>query len=334
MTRTMLVLGALVLGCGGERSSDDAGLPGDAGRTRDDAGAAMDGGGPMDAAATGDAGACTPASGPSAIEGYCQQIALSVLRFDDASPSLYATGLVTSVGDGCVAVDRVELRTTSGDLVQVLEPAGPVASPFAARASAVAPELLTACDGEDGRFDPYAVEIHGRTDGGTFVARCGAEAFGSGWPPDLVLTCHQNLPVGATYMGSGMITRSSAFTSSELWFLYPNEAGLVIDAVDPDVRIIPGTWGFGSVPIDPFDTNGWEASVGFPTSARTHVSVSLTQLEDPLGDSLCPIPSSEPGPEDPVPAVFLARVSGTAGGRAFTSEAMISYCHTIATGGP
>lgn len=284
--------------------------------------------GAADASATADGGACVPTSGDMLREGYCQQVMLAVLRSDDASPSLYVTGLTTSVGEGCNVVDRVEIRRTDGELLQTLVPAS--GAGLSARASTVAPELLALCDREDGRFDPFAVEVHGRTDGGRFVARCGAEAFGSGWPPDLAVTCHQNLPIGPTFMGSGMVQATAGFTTSEIWFSYPNEDGIVIDAVDPEVRIVPGTWGFGGVPIDPFDTSGWTATVSFHTSARTHVGVSLHQMADPLGGDLCPVPSAMPMPGDPVPPVFLARVRGSAGGRPFTSEAMISHCTRLA----
>ncbi|MGE0786592.1 MAG: hypothetical protein AB7S26_13050 [Sandaracinaceae bacterium] len=90
------------------------------------------------------------------------------------------------------------------------------------------------------------------------------------------------------------------------------------------------TWGaFGGPPIEPFDTRGWTTSVGFPTSAQERVLVQLHHDGEPLGRDLCPVPSTMPGPEDPVPPVFLVRITGQGGAGAFSSEALISYCNTV-----
>lgn len=320
----------LVLGCG-EPAGVDGGLVDadviDAGATGSDAGAPID-------ASTGDAGACVPTAGSATTEGYCQQVMLSVLRFDDASPSLFATGVTTSIGEGCAEIDRVDILHADGTHVQTLDEDRFGTGYFRARASTVAPEIAALCDGEDGRFDPFSVEVRGRVDGGTFVARCGAQEFGSGWPPQLVVTCHQNLPTGPIYMGNGMVQSTGMFTSASLSFMYPNIDGITIDDVAGDARVVPGTWGFGSEPIAPFDTTGWTTSVGFPTSAEEHVLVQLFASSDPLGSDVCPVPPAMPMPGDPPPPVFLLGVHGTADGRAFTSEALISYCHRIVSSGP
>lgn len=325
----------LLLGCG-EAASVDGGVV-DAAIAISDAGA-FDGGAPSDAggldASGSDAGACVPSGGSATTEGYCQQIMLSVLRFDDASPSLFATGITTSTGEGCAAIDRVDILHADGRPIQTLDESLTGSSYFRARASTVAPEIAALCDREEGRFDPFAVEVHGRVDGGTFVARCGAEEFGSGWPPDLVVTCHENLPTGPTYMGNGMVQSTGMFTSASVSFMYPNLDGITIDDVAGDARVVPGTWGFGSVPIAPFETTGWTTSVGFPTSAEEFVLVQLFASSDPLGEDVCPVPVTMPMPGDPPPPVFLLGVHGTAGGRAFTSEALISSCYRVVTASP
>lgn len=324
--RTSLLL-ALLTACGGPVSTSDGGPGRDASSPAD--ASALDAGSSSDAAATPDGG-CGPLGGAEVREGYVQQSILSILRFDDASPEAEARGYVTVGGnESCGIVDRVEIRTASGDLLYTLSETSGTLGAFAARGTAPPVELTSLCDGETGRFDPFAIEVHGRVPGASFVARGGAELNGSGWPPDLVVTCHRNLPVGPLYLGNGMVQVNTMFTTTDLWTLYPNERGLAIDSVEGAVRILPGTWGFGSVPIDPFDTAGWTASVSFPTSERRHVSVQLGQLADPLGPDVCPTPSAMPMPGDPVPPVFLAVLRGQAGGRAFTSEAMISYCSRV-----
>jgi hypothetical protein len=326
----------IALGCGEPAgvdggSADAAAI--DAGGSFD-AGAPFDGGGSFDAGAGHDAGACVPSGGSTTNEGYCQQVMLSVLRSDDASPELFATGITTSIGEGCAQIDRVDVLHADGELIQTLDQDLSGAGYFRARASTVAPEIAALCDREDGRFDPFAVEVHGRVDGGTFVARCGAEEFGSGWPPELVVSCHQNLPVGPTYMGSGGVQITGMFTVADLRVMYPNVDGIVIDSVASTARVIPGTWGFGSMPIAPFDTTGWTTSVGFPTSAQEFVLVQMFASMDLLGEDVCPVPSTMPMPMDPPPPVFLLAIRGMASGRPFTSEAFINYCYRTVTPGP
>src|SRR5690625_2452742 len=104
----MRMASCFVLLCGcGETASVDGGVVDTTDAAMVDA-ASIDGGAPIDAGGS-DAGACVPIAGSAMTEGYCQQVMLSVLRFDDASPSLFATGITTSTGEGCAVIDRVEI---------------------------------------------------------------------------------------------------------------------------------------------------------------------------------------------------------------------------------
>jgi hypothetical protein len=259
---------------------------------------------------------------------------ISVLRRDGLPTAVEARGITTNTGDGCRVVDRVEL-VSRDETVQMLSGVTPMTRPgsevFVARSDEAAPELTALCDGDEGRYDPFEVVVYGRMDGGNFVARCGAEFDGGfGWPPDSVVTCHRNLPVGPTFMGSADVQVSTGFTSSSLWLSYPNEHGIAIDTVGSDVRIVPTPDPFGGLgSTDPVPSSGWDTYVGFGTSERRFVSVQLDLLEDPFGVELCPEPDSGADPPEAFPPILMIDLSGTGAMGAFESEAYVSSCYRV-----
>lgn len=107
---------------------------------------------------------------------------------------------------------------------------------------------------------------------------------------------------------------------------HPAHPDFDMTAVDPDVRIIPGAYAFG-MPIEPFDTTGWDAWIGSPSSANDWLMVSLSHDQDVLGTEVCPPYSDDPF-ADP-PPLFLTRITGTNGGRSFSSEGYIDLCSRV-----
>ncbi len=328
----------LFVGCGGgrERGSVDGATtpPGsDGGTERPDTSAPVDGSLPMADGSVPVTEACEPTPGSETISGYCQQVMISVLRRDGLPTALEARGITTSVGDGCRVVDSVELLDADGT-VQVLAGVTPEARPgmetFVARADETAPALEALCDGDEGRYDPYEVVVHGHMDGGSFVARCGAELDGGfGWPPDSVVTCHRNLPTGPTFMGGAEVQVNSAFTATQLWFSYPNVGGIAIDSVASDLRVVPTADPFGGGFADPIASTGWDTSVSFETSEHRFISVQMSLLEDPFGTDLCPTPDTSGDPSTEFPPVLRVALTGSGAMGAFESEAYVDTCYRI-----
>ncbi len=206
---------------------------------------------------------------------------------------------------------------------------------FVARAEEAAPELTEICESDDGRYDPFEVVVHGRMDGGTFVARCGADLDGGfGWPPDSVVTCHRNLPVGPTFMGSAEVQESPDLTWSNVWISYPNERGLSIDSVASDLRVIPTADPFGGGFVEPTSSAGWDTSVSFHTSAERVVGVQLDLLDDAFGPELCPAVDPTGEPSEDFPPILLMQLTGSGVMGPFESEAYVSNCYRYSIAPP
>lgn len=271
---------------------------------------------------------CEPAAGAELFEVGCDGLMVSVLEQTSGADRVQLHGRIYEGAWGdeaCVRPERIEVRR-GDEVVQTFALADQeTRAGWLAEAEATS-ELVTLCDDDEVRFEPFFVVIEGRVDGGRFEASCGAHAGGSSWPPRTMLTCHENLPTGPRF-GNSMVSEG-AFALSELNLTYPDVAGLDLTAVDEQVRILPGVWGGGAgAPLEDFDTAGWEAWIGPPTSPSEWISVDLNAMGDVFGADLCPPASDEPF-GDP-PPIFLARLTGTNAGQPFVSEGYVDFCSRL-----
>lgn len=270
--------------------------------------------------------ACEPSSGAELYEVGCDGMMVSVLEQSTGAHRVQLHGRIyDGVGgdEACVRPEHIEVRR-GGELVQTFTLADQESSGWLAEADASA-ELLTLCDDESVRFEPFSILVRGRADGGTFEATCGARAGGSSWPPRTMLTCHENLPAGPRF-GNSMVD-VGVFARTELMLTYPDVAGLDLTAVDASVRILPGVWGASSGGLlEPFETTGWEAWIGPPTSPSDWILVDMSVMGDVFGEELCPVPSDLGDP----PPIFVARITGTNAGQPFVSEGYVDICSRFA----
>lgn len=288
-------------------------------------------------------GLCTPTAGPATGGGYCDLFELAVFTFDDAAPEARLYGRVTPDGlttGGCAVVDEVEIQR-GGAVLGTLPGVGTFASGSETALLAQGPplsEMTTRCEGDLERFGGFGLVVRGRVDGGTFEAHCADAEGGSRWPPAIRVTCHHNVegrPVGSY----AMVSDTATFDSTSLSAYVPHGPGGALTAVDSTVHVIPGFAPalFGPPPpmLDPFDAGPF-ASAGVTesmlpgTSTMTsNVSLFATDVLFPL--AICPPPSTgPPGPGDPLPPVFLARVTGAGERGAFSTEAYVNFCITSA----
>ena len=339
MRRVLVVLLVLAVACGGRErgddDDDDATGDGDADADADgdsDADADADADGDADADADGDADACAPDPGGQVLNASCDEVEIAVLEAAAGVARLQVRGRVSLwPGEGvCAVVDSVDVY--DGDqLVQTLDGA-PAALGLDGTTGLLATgeadgSLVARCGRDDGWASGAGLVVRGRADGGTFEARCGSVDFGTGWPPPVIRTCHEGLgaPPGA---GDAMITGGDGFTWTDLYAYVPHGEGGAVTGIDSEVRVLPSSDPFGGLPIDPFDTTGWSAWVGetdLPgTGAATQVSLHADG--DPLGLEVCPVTPPEPGPEDPLPPVFLARLTGTTESGPLSTEVYVRMC--------
>jgi hypothetical protein len=125
-----------------------------------------------------------------------------------------------------------------------------------------------------------------------------------------------------------MVSIYSGFPSATFYVVIPHAAGAAVTAVDGTFRVLPDAP--SGMPLAPFDSTGWTASVSETTMPLWgEVSqISLLADTDPLGEQVCPVPYSgtDPPPPESIPPVFLARLTGTTGRGPFRSEAYASMC--------
>lgn len=275
----------------------------------------------------GGAPLCTPTAGTKAIDAYCGSIQLAILAHTGGKTRAAIRGRLFTSPDACLRVDSVDVVRADKTVVQSF-PVGDVLvksdgdAPWA-EGDAVN-ELEKPCASDAPRVEAFSMIVKGATDGGTFTAECGAIAGGSSWPPRVLLTCHKDLaepPNG----GYSDVTTSSKFmfTSTTLRLSFPESTK--VTTVDPAIHMIPVTW--MSAPIAPFKTMDWMGTV---SASNGYISAELHLETDPFGTTLCPKGTTMPDPSTPTPPLFLARVTGLAGGAAFSSEVYVPNCTRIA----
>jgi hypothetical protein len=335
----LLSCAALIFaGCPSDPSSSDAGSDTDAPRPDAQATDAPLTDAPLlatDAPTGSDGGmACEPTPGPAMGDAYCDGFELSLFTFDDAAPEVRLRGRLNPDGataGTCAVVDTVEVQeggvtvaTLTGNAALTTE------SERAILASGpVFPALSTRCAGDERRFSGFGFIVHGRVDGGSFTARCADAEGGSRWPPAVRVTCHHN--VSDVPYANAMVSVRPGFSSTTLSVQAPHAPGAALLTVAPTVHVIPGFGSFGAPPpmVAPFDATGWMTSVseGSGTGPTTYLSLFASEALFPI--EICPAPSTGiPGPGDPLPPVFLARVTGTGERGAYSTEAYVNICFT------
>jgi len=332
---SIALLSSVLAACGGGRGDDDDSAPdGDADADGDgDADADADGDADTDGDADGDADACVPAAGDEIIQAHCDEVEIAVLAGGGPTRVQVRGRLSFGLGDGtCARADSVDVLRGQ-ELVQILDGAPgalglDLTSGRLAEGEADA-ALSVRCGTDEDWADRFGLVVRGRVDGGTYEARCGSADSGSGWPPRVLLTCHEGLaePPGR---GNAMVTGGDGFTWTDLYAYFPHPDGQAITAVGDAIRILPSfePWGFGGATTEPFDTQGWTAWVGETDIPGTGITTqaSLHADGDPLGLAVCPLTPPEPDPQAPLPPVFLARVTGTTEIGPFSSELYVSLC--------
>lgn len=279
--------------------------------------------------------ACVPTAGSAMHDGYCDQFFLSLFTSDDGAPRMELRGRLNPGGfteGGCAVVDEIDVQV-GGTTVTTLEgawgPEGTGGTRLIATGSAF-PELTARCAADEDRFGGFGFVVRGRVDGGSFTAECADAEGGSRWPPAVTVSCHHNVDAVA-FSAYGMVSSGSGFTYSSLDVSLPHGPGAAILSAESTVHIIPGfAVAFGAIDnVEPFDSTGWSSSVyeNMVGSIGPYSSVQL-MLDSALPIELCPAPSTVlPGPDNPPPPVFLARIRGTSERGAFSTEAYINNCY-------
>ncbi len=327
------VLGASVAACGSSEdptttstsSSSTASGAGGASTTTGDATSSSSAS--SSSGAGGGVAACTPTPGTKAIDAYCDSVRLAVLAHTGGKTRAAIRGRLSALSGACLRVDSVDVVRPDKTVVQSF----PVGDLFLKSdddapwitGDAVA-EIEKPCASDAPRVEAFSLIVKGATDGGTFTAQCGTINGDSAWPPRVLLTCHKDLEEPARSANADVTTSSQVmFTSTELMMSFPESTK--ITAVDPAIHMIPVAW--MSAPIAPFETMGWMSSV---SASNGLVSVDLHLDKDPFGTTLCPTPPAMPDPKIPPPPLFLARITGLAGGAAFSSEVYVPSCVHLA----
>jgi hypothetical protein len=151
--------------------------------------------------------------------------------------------------------------------------------------------------------------------------------------------CQHNLD-GVPFASYADVSVSSFGSFSTLSTNVPHGPGEGLTTTDGTVRLIPGFAPaiFGPPPpmLDPFDDAGWSGSVS-ETSMPFWGDYSQLYLSamHALPLALCPPPRlGPPDPMDPLPPVFLARITGTGPRGAYRAEAYVNYCNTNTSSAP
>jgi len=282
--------------------------------------------------------ACVPIAGPAMGDAYCDQFFLSLFSSDDGAPRMELRGRLGPndlVEGGCAVVDEIDVQvggTTVTTLAGTWGPEGSGGTRLLAE-GAPFPELTERCASDVDRFGGFGFVVHGRVDGGSFTAECADAEGGSRWPPAVTVSCHHNIDAAA-FSAYAMISSGSSFTYTSLDVSLPHGPGAAITSAEGTIHIIPAfAVAFGAATdLDPFDSTGWASSVYESTGGFGTYSGVRLMLDSALPMELCPPPSTGlPGPDNPPPPVFLARIRGTSERGAFSTEAFVNNCYAITT---
>jgi hypothetical protein len=273
---------------------------------------------------------CVPKAGTTAANAYCDLFELAYFTMDGKAPRVELRGRVSpSMPDpACAVIDGVEVQT-EGKTVATLTGTGVFASGSERALLATGgtfEALANRCAGDTNRFGGFGFVITGHMDGGTFTAHCADAEGGSRWPPAVRVTCHHNVDASPP-ASSAMVSSAGSFTSTSMNITAPHASGGALETVSSTLHVIPGFPSLlGSPPsmLAPFDSTGWEASLGESTSP-TSTSISLFDTKSPLPAELCP-PPTVPGPGTSPPPVFLARITGSGERGAYSTEAYVNSC--------
>jgi hypothetical protein len=293
----------------------------------------------LDAAAPDAGPSCEPTPGPANGGAYCDLVELALFTYDDASPRVELHGRVSPDGlaeGGCAVIDSVEVQV-GGATVATLPGAGhwAVGSEQGLLAEGPAFDAITTrCMGDVNRFSGFGFLVHGRMDGGGFTARCADAEGGGRWPPAVRVLCQHNLDA-VPFASYAMVSVSSFGAFSTLSTYVPHAPGEGLSTVHGAVRVIPGFGGgiFGPPPpmLDPWDDAGWGGSVSESSMAPwgDYSQLYLSAMHA-LPLEICPAPrTGPPDPMDPLPPVFITRLTGAGPRGAYRAEAYVDYCNTI-----
>ena len=292
---------------------------------------------------------CTPSAGTTVLDydvptGTTMQIAILANAGASTRLAFLGTTRAQYPAPGCAVIDSIEL-TENGSTLQTIDASAMDLTGDAATAkdtwlevdAKTAVSARCSDTSDHGRVDTVGVLFRGRMDGGTFTVRVGratAHQGSWGWPPAVVVTCHEGLE-SAPDVGSALRDLSS--TTGPATTIY---ASYGLDAGQPHVETFDGT--IDIVPVaspptnQPFNdatrplplihTSGWtfhtmdESAPGSPPLCQ----VQLQHGGDPIGDQGCPV-NSDPQ-QNPAP-VLIARVTGTTDtGSHFSSEIATQPC--------
>jgi hypothetical protein len=282
----------------------------------------------------GDTNNCTLAPpGSPAMELPCSGTQIAVLRSNDGTARVTVSGRLSLPAGGCAQLDTAEIRRGTTVLQRVTDAFGAVSgsSVLAPWFDVVAdPMVNAACDGE-ARFEVLGVYLTGRTNTGSFTARCALRPGQGAYPPVTTLTCHRGLRAPAVLSNVSVDVTSfmgMSHTLSQASVYYPRATGPMITTADATIRLIPAPALFGGMMLAPRDTNGWQTTVSqntLPGFGNT-TQLLFSQSMDAYGLDYCPVPNPMPGPMSPPPPVFLLRIAGTTTEGPFTSEAYGQFC--------
>ena len=351
MKRHLLVLCVSVAGCGGGTMAGGDGGPGnDASTTTDagpghDAGAGTDAGPGLDAWSSGnDAGvACMPSVGSMVFTAGCDLFQLAVIDHDGAPSDLILTGRIFATSaamPSCAVIDGVDIVQSNATSPVVQHLAGgetfllDSGEHELARGVPVA-AISGACASDDPamRFDSYGIVIHGRVDGGTFEAHCARAEGGGRWPPALRITCHRNVeqpPNSGNAMVNSTTFMGMTYRSTMLFAAANHGPSGALTSVGSTIHIIARRSIFDTgAPIPSHDTTGWMGSANESGSTPSYSQLQANAQSAQFDTTLCPPPMTGlPGPGYIPPPVFLARLTGSGGHGAYSTEVFVNQCYT------
>jgi hypothetical protein len=322
--------GAAGSGTGGSGGIGSTGGSGAAAGSGSSAGSGGSGtGGTPTGGSGGNAGGppCEPAPGTEAKSFSCDFVRVGIIEHPGQAPRLDLRARVSG-GEGCVIIDEVILGSEANPL-QTIPTGGIEAVEYAKRLleTEADPDIAALCNDEKKRIEPFGFVAKGRTDGGTFTAKCGAAGTGTSWPPGVAMTCHSGISE-APSAGNSIVDSYATLTNTTLYasFRHPTGSGK-LTSVGPDVRIIPFPAPYSATPpLNPFDSSGWTGSASETIiDGQEYSQLHAFNPSDVLGTDICPVwdPNDLTPPAKPV---YIARVGGQTTEGAFESEILVDIC--------